>query len=242
VRAAVTVVVLLLAASCGLGGGDGSELVVFAASSLTEAAEELVAAQSSDGGRPVELVLGGSAALAAQIRDGAPADVFLSADRRWADEVAGHCAPACSVRAFATNSLVLAVPAGNPAGVRGLEDLSRSDLLVVLCDQAVPCGQLGERVTTSNGVTPDPDSLVSSVRAVRTLLELDEADAGLIYVTDVTDAVDIVPDHRVGGSETIYFHVVLDPDDPGSKLLTDFISGPSGQEILERLGFGPVMS
>ena len=234
--------VLMMATACQAGGGGGSELVVFAASSLTEAAEELASAQSNQGGRPVDLVLGGSAALAAQIRDGAPADVFLSADRRWAVEVAEFCAPACAVRAFATNSLILAVPSGNPAEVTGLEDLSRPDLRVVLCDRAVPCGELGERVTTSSQVMPDADSFASSVRSVRTLLELDEADVGLIYATDVTDAVDVVPDERVDGSTTTYFYVVLDAADPGSEFLTDFISGPSGQGILERLGFGTVMS
>ena len=240
--ASAVMAALLIAAGCQGGGSDEADVVVFAARSLTEAAEELLSAQLSEGGRPVELVLGGSAALAAQIRDGAPADVFLSADRRRAVEVAGLCAPSCSVRAFATNSLVLAVPSGNPAGVTGLEDLSRPDLRVVLCAREVPCGALGEQITTMNRVTTEPDSFVSSVRSVRTLLELDEADVGLIYATDVSGAIDVIPDDRVALSVTTYFYVVLDPGDPGSEFLADFISGPSGRGILEGLGFGTVSS
>lgn len=233
--------IVLLAGGCGGGEQDG-EIVVFAASSLSDAVEEIVAGFEADGEAGVELVIGGSASLAAQIRDGAPADLFLSADRHWADEVAAVCSPPCRVRPFATNTLVLAVPSGNPAGVTGLEDLTRPELRVVLCAREVPCGGLSEAVTSAHGLTAEPDSYEPSVRAVRTLLTLGEADVGLVYATDVTDAIEVVPDDRLSQHATAYFEVILDPDDSDAITLADVISGPTGREVLRRLGFGPVSS
>jgi molybdate transport system substrate-binding protein len=229
-----------MAISCQSGSAQESEVVVFAASSLTEAADGLIAALPP--GIDAELVLGGSAALAAQIRDGAPADLFLSADRRWADRVIEGCGPNCSARPFATNSLVLAVPSGNPGDVRSVDDLARSDLRVVLCSPEVPCGELSMQVTDASGVTPDADSLETSVRAVRALLELDEADVGLIYATDVNDSIDVIPDDRIDHFATTYFYVILGGTDTASRELTGLIDGPTGQMVLADLGFGEVGS
>jgi molybdate transport system substrate-binding protein len=233
-------VVLLASTAVGCqGGADGAGMVVFAASSLTEAADELAAAYTVGAGHETELVMGGSASLAAQIRDGAPVDVFLSANRHWAEVASATCEPECAVRPFASNSLVLAVPDGNPGGVTGLEDLGRGDLRVVMCAEEVPCGQVAAQLVADHGVSPSVDSFESSVRSVRALLALGEADVGLIYATDVTDAVEVVPDDRVGTVEAVYFQVALERDDPSATSFTDFVTGDTGQAILHDLGFGP---
>ncbi len=235
-----TVVTALVAATGCAGTVRDNATVVFAASSLTEAADELVTAYQADGGGDVDVVVGGSAALAAQIRDGAPAGVFLSADRRLADEVAASCSDPCRSQPFARNSLVLAAPAGNQSSATGLADLARPDLRVVLCAPEVPCGALGAELTSRYGVTPAPDSLESSVRAVRTRLELDEADLGLVYATDLSGELESIPVPGIDETMTSYHMVVLDSEQAEAEQLAAFITGPDGQLVLAGLGFAPV--
>ena len=237
----LAVVGTIVALAIGCGSGDSSEgLVVLAASSLTEVTEELTTAHEARGGTSVDVVIGGSAALAAQIRDGAPADLFLSANLAQAEAVADLCSDSCSLRPFATNSLGLAVPAGNPGSVSGLADLARPDLRIVLCAPEVPCGVLAREVTTTAGIDAAVDSYESSVRAVRSRLELDEADAGLIYTTDFTGGVEAVPVEGLAELVTTYHLVVVDADDADAENLVDLMTGPVGREILADLGFGTV--
>ena len=165
----------LLLAGCGGGSGDDAhDLTVFAASSLTDVLPELAEAWSEQSGTEPILVFGGSNHLAAQLHDGAPADAFLTADPRLipVGVVDVH---------FASNHLVLAVPAGNPAQVTGPDDLGRDDLRVAVCAAEVPCG----RATHALGLPLSPDTEEISVRAVVTRLVLDEADVGIVYATDV---------------------------------------------------------
>ncbi len=169
-----------LSACGGSGADDVTGITVLAASSLTDVLPELAAAYTAQTGTGVTAVYGGSNHLAAQIRDGAPANAFLTADPRLLDGMA-TAAPASD---FASNRLVVAVPAGNPAGVTGRGDLARPDLRVVVCDEAVPCG----RATAGMGVDIRADSMEASVRAVLSRLVLGEADVGVVYATDVASA------------------------------------------------------
>lgn len=170
---------------------DREPVHVFAAASLTEAFDVL--AVEFEAWNPVDIVLnyGGSSTLAAQIVAGAPADVFAAASPDAMATVV-DAGLATKPVVFATNTLELVVPAGNPGGVTGLADLADPDLVVVLCATEVPCGTASQRVLDLAGVVASADSYEQDVKAVLTKVALGEADAGLVYVTDVRAAGDAV--------------------------------------------------
>ena len=166
------VVLGLVAAACGDdddddGGGAatgrGAEpyrgrrwragrITVFAATSLTEAFSEAGEAFSAtDDGSPVEFSFDASSALVTQIIEGAPADVFASADTANMDKLTAGMNGTDPV-IFATNLLTIIVPAGNPAAVTGVEDLANPDLNVVLCAEEVPCGNYANQILEAAGV------------------------------------------------------------------------------------------
>ncbi|MFQ5558898.1 MAG: substrate-binding domain-containing protein, partial [Acidimicrobiales bacterium] len=140
-----------------------------------------------------------------------------------------------------TNSLVLAVPADNPAQVTGLHDLGRPELQVVLCAPQVPCGALTVAATTAASVDVAPDSLEPNVRAVLQRLELGEADVGLVYRTDVAGhAVEVVDVEALDDLVAEYHFVDLTGRDSptDSSRFVDLLLGPTGQRILTAHGFG----
>lgn len=218
-------------------------LTVFAAASLTESFDAL--AERFERRHPsVDVVVnyGGSAALAQQIVAGAPADVFASANEATMRTVVDEGLAADPV-VFATNTLELVVPAGNPAGVVGLADLARPELAIALCDPVVPCGAAAATLLAAAGVTAAPDTLEEDVKAVVTKVRLGEADAGLVYATDVRaagsevegiavaearQAVNAYPAALVTGSR----HPEL-----GSAWI-ELLTGPDGRTILTEAGFG----
>ena len=171
------VVAALLLPVLACTGPDSDSLTVFAASSLTDVLPALADAYKAETGIAVTAVYGGSNHLTGQLRDGAPADVFLTADAR----LLGRLETRGETVDFATNHLVVAVPAGNPAAVTGASDLARADLRVVVCAETVPCGAATARM----GIVIEADSREISVRAVLSRLALGEADAGVVYATDV---------------------------------------------------------
>ncbi|MDT0303202.1 molybdate ABC transporter substrate-binding protein [Streptomonospora wellingtoniae] len=174
-------------ASAGAGGGQaGRTLTVFAAASLTETFEEL-------GGRferehpatRVEFNFAGSFELANQIAEGAPADVFASADTRTMETVADDGATAGDPVVFVRNTLQIAVPQDNPAGVESLSDLADSGVKVALCAEEVPCGAAAAEVLEAADLELTPVSRERDVKAALTKAELGEVDAALVYRTDV---------------------------------------------------------
>lgn len=166
------------------------ELVVLAASSLTEPFEAL--RRTFEAEHPdvkVTFSFAGSSDLARQIGAGAPADVFATADEKTMAAVvaAGQAAEAVVV---ARNRLAIIVEKGNPKGVRTLADLARSDVVLVVCAAEVPCGRLAAAAFQKAGVEADPASLEASVKAVVSKVTLGEADAGIVYRSDVQAAGD----------------------------------------------------
>src|SRR5690606_9716930 len=140
----------------------------------------------------VRLVLGSSTMLAQQAVDGAPGDVLATADEasmRLAED--GNALRDAPV-AFASNALVLVVPAGNPAGGEAIADLDDADVDYVACAAPAPCGDLAADLLTSSGVTRPPASEEVDVRAVLARVASGEADAGLVYATDAASAGDEV--------------------------------------------------
>ena len=167
----------LLTSLLACSGSDTDNLTVFAASSLTDVLPDLAEAFEEQTGTTITAVFGGSNHLAAQLRDGAPADTFLTADARFLG-TKGLTGQSIS---FATNHLVVAVPSGNPAGLASVADLARSELRVVVCAESVPCGA----ATSHMRIRIEADSREPSVRAVLSRLSLGEADVGIVYASDV---------------------------------------------------------
>lgn len=179
----------------GPAAGDGDRaLVVFAASSLTDALDELAAMFEEDGGVPVLLNLAGSQTLATQLVEGARADVFLAADTTRMDAVAEAGLLAGEPVTVATNALAIAVETGNPLGITGLDDLARDDLVVVLPAEEVPAGRYAREVLARAGVDVRSASLEQNVRAALGKVAQGEADASIVYASDVVAA-----DGRVTG-------------------------------------------
>jgi molybdate transport system substrate-binding protein len=218
-------------------------VTVFAAASLTEAFDEL--AERFEAEHPlVEVVLnsGGSAALAQQIVEGAPAAVFASAAQPPMQTVidAGLASDAV---VFAMNTLELVVPAGNPGGVTGLDDLARPELRVALCDVTVPCGAASETLLERQGVAASADTLESDVKAVLTKVVLGEVDAALVYRTDVIAAGDAVESIEVPGAASVVnrypIAAMTDAADPDVAAdFVAFVTGPDGRAVLDAAGFG----
>lgn len=230
-------------AACGSVGGDGSRrLTVFAAASLgptfTELAERF---EREHEGVDVVLALGGSSDLAAQIIEGAPADVFAAADERTMRTVtdAGE-APDPAV--FATNTLQVVTPPGDPEGIVSIRDLARPGLEVVLCAPQVPCGAASRTLLDGAGLVVAPVSEEQSVTDVLGKVTSGEADAGLVYVTDVRTAGDAVRGVEVPESAATPnrypIAVLRDADEAGlAGEFVAFVTGDTGRTVLAEAGF-----
>jgi molybdate transport system substrate-binding protein len=248
IRSAATLAAaaVLLAAGCGSNRSSGSssasdELKVFAAASLTAAFTRLGSDFTASGGTRVTFNFAGSQALATQIQQGAPADVFASADTTNMDKVKDLVAPPQS---FAGNLLQIVVAKGNPKGIKGLGDLANSDLKVVLAAPDVPAGKYAAQALGKAGVTVKPVSLEDNVKAVVTKVGLGEADAGIVYVTDVTaagdrvDGVEIPRDRNVPATYPIAVVNASKRQDK-AQAFVDLVRSDQGQRVLERYGFLP---
>jgi molybdate transport system substrate-binding protein len=229
-------------ASTGPGAPRG-DITVFAAASLSDAFGEVgTAFEEANPGTTVTFNFGASSALATQIGEGAPADVFAPADTTQMDEVVESGATGQRPQPFATNVLQIAVPAGNPGGVTGLADFAEDDLLIGLCAEEVPCGRFGRQVLTQAAVTPAVDTDETDVRALLTKLEAGELDAGIVYRTDVlaadgsVEGVDIPADQNVVASYPIA--ALGESEAPGvARAFVDFVLSADGLELLQRFGF-----
>jgi len=219
------------------------KLTVYAAASLQAAFDEL-ATQFEQRHPSLEvqpLTYDGSSTLATQIVEGAPADVFASADEKNMQKVV-DADLASEPEPFATNTLTLVVPAGDPGGVEGLDDLDDPDLTVVLCAAEVPCGAASATLLSQAGVKASVDSSEQNVTAVLTKVAAGEADAGLVYVTDAatTSAVEAI---EVDGAEDVvnrYPIVALkDAANPeAADAFVRFVLGDEGRRVLSAFGFG----
>jgi molybdate transport system substrate-binding protein len=244
-----TLAVLPLLAStvacAGSGSADGERtLAVYAASSLTGAFEELAERfEAEHPGVEVALTFGGSSDLVAQVDQGAPADVVATADEVTMGELVSADLVGAP-RVFATNTLQIAVPPDNPAGVTDLEDLAGADVRLVVCAPAVPCGSATQQLAEAVGVALQPVSEEQAVTDVLGKVRTGEADAGIVYVTDVAAAGDEVRGIEVPEAADVVSSYPVAPvaaSDEGD-LGADFVElvlGQPGQDVLAELGFGP---
>lgn len=186
---ALSSVVIAFALHLAAEPAAAEPLRVFAAASLTDAFEGAAAAFRADApGAEVELHFAASSALVAQLRDGAPADVIATADEVTMATLRDGGLLAGAPVVFAYGRLVIVVERGNPKGVRGLADLARKDLLVVLAAPEVPAGRYAGELLSRAGVRVAPRSLEANGRAVVTKVALGEADAGIAYHGDAVAA------------------------------------------------------
>jgi molybdate transport system substrate-binding protein len=246
VRASTALLALLLLplAGCGDGGDGETRLTVLAAASLSGTFTELVRTfEEQHDGVEVRLGLGGSSDLAAQVVGGASADVFASADeatmRRLTEEGMAE-----EPVVFATNRLQLAVPPGNPAGVESLADLDgRDDVDLVVCAPAVPCGAAALALADAAGVRLAPVSEEQSVTDVLGKVAAGEAEAGLVYVTDVLAAGGDVQGIAVPEADAVLnrYPIAVVGETDEQQLAEEFVelvTGPEGRRLLADAGFG----
>lgn len=237
----------LVVAACG-GQAPRSAtttLRVFAAASLRGAFTELAAGfERAHDDVDVEVTFAGSSALAAQILQGAPADVFAPADEHTMARVLSDAPDGLRPVVFARNRLALIVEPGNPESLRSVADLARPGLVVVVCAAVVPCGRLAAAALERAGVGDEVAvaSFEEHVGAVRSKVELGEADAGIVYATDVLEAGgaveevdDVLLDDR--DLEAAYPMAVLDGAPESAFTWMAYIRSAEGTAVLDRFGF-----
>jgi molybdate transport system substrate-binding protein len=246
-RQATALVAALLIGACAFPNATGSpqikELTVFAAASLTDgfpkAGDEFARSNAR-----VRFVFnfGSSSTLATQITNGASADVFASADEANMQKTVDAKLTDGAPTAFATNRLEIAVAPGNPKRIGALADLARADVLLVLAAPTVPAGKYALEALTKAGVSAKPVSHEVDVRAVLNKVSLGEADAGIVYVTDVRSAgarvtgVDIPEPHQV----VARYPIAVVKDSKNAQLahgFVDYLLSPAGQNVFAGLGF-----
>jgi molybdate transport system substrate-binding protein len=239
------VALTLLAAGCG-SGDDDTTLTVYAASSLSAPFEEIAAEfEATHEGVEVELNLAGSSDLVAQIQEGAPADVFASADEANMEKLVVDDLAGTDPQAFASNTLQIVVPPGNPDGVATLQDLALDDVNLVVCAPEVPCGAATVAVAEAAGVELSPVSEERAVTDVLAKVSSGEADAGLVYVTDVLgagDAVEGIDVPEAAQATNVYPIAPVAGSDHAdlAQEFVDLVLADDGQSVLRDAGFGPV--
>ncbi|GAA3751747.1 molybdate ABC transporter substrate-binding protein [Salinactinospora qingdaonensis] len=243
--AALATTLLLATTACGPVTDESRQekLTVFAAASLTGAFSDLERRfEDERPGVDVELNFAGSSDLAAQIEQGAPADVFASADTHTMDLVTQSGRAAGDPQIFARNTLQIAVPPDNPAGVDELADLAREGTTVALCAENVPCGAASQTVMAKAELDVAPASWERDVKAALTKVELGEVDAALVYRTDVIAAGDQVKGIDVPEATTAVndYPIVVLSDTARPELAQawlDTVTSPAGSELLTDAGF-----
>jgi molybdate transport system substrate-binding protein len=238
---------LIVGTACGGNDpGDATDSVtVFAAASLTEAFTQIADEFEEVHGVEVRLSFGSSDGLATQIQEGAPADVFASASPTWMDAVAED--PGVTDRGdFARNVLVVIVPAGDPAGIVAVDGLGERGIKLVLAAEGVPVGDYAREMVANAGIADEALANVVSneddVKGVVQKVALGEADAGIVYRTDVTpsvaedlDAIDVPDDVNV---VAVYPIAALAGASEHARGFVEYVLGP-GQDTLRAAGFLP---
>jgi molybdate transport system substrate-binding protein len=220
------------------------EIKVFAASSLTEAFTEM--AKEFKAEHPdvtVTFNFAASSALATQINEGAPSDIYVSADEPNMKKVTDE-GNANDPEIIARNRLSILVEKGNPKAIKSLDDFDKSGVIYVLCAPEVPCGRFGAAALTRAGVTAKPASLEENVKAVVTKVTLGEADAGIVYVTDVKAAGNTAEGVSIAFAddttlEAVYPQAITkaSTNTEVAQAWQEFVLSDEGQEILAGFGF-----
>ena len=260
VRAGAGGAVLAALAACSSSAGTSAAtgasaaakpsgtVVVFAATSLTDAFNQIgTQFEKANPGVSVKFNYNGSSSLATQITQGAPADVFASASPTNMDTVTSQSMTSTPPKIFTRNTGEIMVEAGNPDHVNSLADLANPALKVVTCAPQVPCGALAATLFKNADVTVNPVSQEQNVGGVVTKVTLGEADAGIVYATDVkangskTTGVTI-PANQNAVTDYPIAEIKGAPNASASAAFISYVLGPNGQQVLKNLGFLPPSS
>ena len=245
-RALVSALVPIMLFSACASSPESQEqttLEVYAASSLAMPFTEAgVVFEKEHPGVKVQFNLGASSDLARFVQEGAPADVFASADVANMDKVESQDLLDSASVIFATNYLEIIVEKGNPLGISSLEDLSNPDLIFVTTNPDVPIGQYTAEVLNRAGVSVTPDSFESNVKGIMLKVASGEADAGIVYHSEV-----IAADGQVEGIKIpTEFNIVAkypigiiknSENKKHAQEFIDFLLSPKGQALLIQYGF-----
>lgn len=224
--------------------GGSTEIVVLAAASLTEVFTEIGGA-FSDAHPELRATFGfgASSELVTQITQGAPADVFASADGANMTKLTTAGLVAGAPVVFATNELQIIVAPGNPKRITTVADLAQPGLVVVTCSPDVPIGRYSAQVLANAGVAVTPKSWEANVKGIVTKVISGEADAGIVYATDVraagtrAEGIPIPPEIGV----VVEYPIAVTRDAPhpeAAQAFVDFVTSANGQRILQTYGFG----
>jgi molybdate transport system substrate-binding protein len=245
----------VLLAACGNGGGSAStapsptplsgSLSVFAAASLTASFNALGASfQTANPGVTVKFNYAGTPTLVTQIEQGAPADVFASADTTNMTRLTSDGFTTGTSQVFAHNQLEIVVAPGNPKGITGLADLAKPGVIYITEAPTVPAGAYSLQALKTAGVTVTPKSLETSVTAVISKIELGEADAGIVYTTDVTAGGSKVSGVPIPAADNVIatYPIVAVKGTSSLPIANAFIAyviSTAGQSTLASFGFQP---
>jgi molybdate transport system substrate-binding protein len=256
---ALVIAAALTLTACGPSGGDSSgastttsesgtdqltgTLTVFAAASLTDVFTELgdqLMAENPD--LDIQFNFAGSSALATQVTQGAPADVFASANQPQMTVVTDAGLAGEDPTVFTENVLEIAVPKGNPGKVTGLADFARPELALAVCAPDVPCGAAATKVFQAAGVTAVPDTQEEDVRAALTKVQLGEVDAALVYASDVKSAGSDVegiefPEAEQAVNDYPICTLAAAPNPDAARGFLDLVLSDEGRQALEAAGF-----
>ena len=254
VRLVATVAAVLALAGCG-GSGPGSTasapasgepdgtLTVFAAASLTGVFTDLGRQlEKDDPGLHVRFDFAGSSQLATQLTQGAPADVFASANTQQMKVVTDAHLQSGDPQVFTENVLEIAVPKGNPGHVTGLKDFANPALTLAVCAPDVPCGAAAKQVFAAAGVDAKPDTQEEDVKAALTKVQLGEVDAALVYTTDVEAAGGQVqgiafPEAEKAVNRYPIAALKAAPNPRAAEAFVRLVLSPQGQQALAKAGF-----
>ncbi|MGY1616009.1 molybdate ABC transporter substrate-binding protein [Geodermatophilus sp. SYSU D00691] len=257
-RSALLVAALLTLSACGSSAADtgsgttdptaqddalSGTLTVFAAASLTDVFGELGDQLMAENPQlEVRFNFAGSSQLATQVTQGAPADVFASANQAQMTVVTDAGRAEGDPTVFTQNVLEIAVPAGNPAGVTGLADFADPDLTLAVCAPEVPCGAAAEQVFELAGVDARPDTQEEDVKAALNKVQLGEVDAALVYATDVVAAGDAVegiafPEAEQAVNDYPVCVLADAPNAGAAQAFVDLVLSDEGRQALEDAGF-----
>ncbi len=263
-RTAITLIAAGITASavagCGSSGSSGSSaspiasasatasaslsgsITVFAASSLKEAFTTIGSQfEAAHPGVKVTFSFGASSALATQIINGAPADVFASASPKNMQQIV-TAGDAANPVTFANNVMEVAVPPANPAGVTSVTDLATPSVKVALCQPQVPCGTTAAKVFANAKITVKPVTLEPDVKSVLSKVELDAVDAGVVYVTDVRAAGAKVKGVQIAANLNASTSYPIAPISKSRNTATAqafaaYVASPAGESVLAAAGF-----
>lgn len=237
--AGLTAALFLLAPAAPRAEAEKHAITVFAAASLSDGFRELAITFEHWTGVHVTFSFAASSLLATQVQQGAPADVLATADEITMAKVADLVE---TPQPFAHNRLEIAVEKGNPKHVAGLADLARSDLAVVLAAEEVPVGKYAREALADARVSVAPRSLEADVKAVLNKVALGEADAGIVYATDVKAAANKVDGVEIPDSQNVVATypiavVKKSPDAESARAFVNFVLSDKGRDILAHFGF-----